>query len=337
MLQLKNNTPFAANLALFPNQQGVDTLYILVCATFKIGRKWMLVDEQYPPLAEDVYWGDDPQTSSLRYASDYHLGKPQTDIIMLGHAWAPEGKKLSSRDVSLRVGQVSKTVRVFGERQWQNGSISSPQPFESMPLVYERAFGGMHQHEDQIVSAELRNLVGCGYLGKQKAQVLDGKPLPNLEDPRHLLQRAGDIVPPACFGAISPNWYPRLTFAGTYDEQWQTRRAPYLPKDFDSRFFNVAHPDLVYPGYVQGGEPVRINGAHPGGDIQFNLPIIGLSCKVDIASRLETPPFNLETVLIDTDAWEIRFSWKAALSCDKSALKIREVILNLTQQRQQAA
>lgn len=337
MLQLKNNTPFAANLALFPNKDGVDSLYILASATFNIGKKWTLVDEQIPPRAEDVYWGDEPQTSSIKYPSDFHIGKPASDILMLGHAHAPEGRKLSQQDVSLSVGQVSKTVRVFGDRHWQAGSMSAPQPFESIPLVYERAFGGVHQSEDEILSAELRNLVGCGYLGKQKARVLDGLPVPNLEDPRQLLQQAGDIVQPAGFGAISPNWQPRVAYAGTYDEHWQTSRAPYLPEDFDHRFFNLAHPDLIYPGYLQGGEAVRISGVHPLGIIQFSLPVIGLSAKVYIGNRVEAPMFNLETLLIEPDEMKISLSWKAAMACDKSVLKIKDVILNLSQQRQQAA
>ncbi len=337
MLQLKNNTPFAANLALFPNEDGIDSLYILASATFNIGKKWTLADEQIPPRAEDEYWGDDPQTSSLKYASDSHTGKPTSDIIMLGHAWAPEGKKMTQQDVTLRVGHVNKTVRVFGDRQWQGGSITAPQPFESMPLIYERAFGGVHKHEEDILSAELRNLVGCGYLGKQKSKILDGTLVPNLEDPKQLLQAAGDVVPPAGFGAISPNWQPRVSYVGTYDETWQTRRAPYLPEDFDSRFFNLAHPDLIYPGYLQGGEPVQISGAHPMGNIQFNLPVIGLAAKVYIADRVETPVFNLETLLIEVDDLNISFSWKAAMTCDKSALKIKEIVLNLSQRQQQAA
>jgi len=337
MLQLKNNTPFAANLALFPNKDGVDSLYILASATFNIGRKWTLADEQIPPRAEDVYWGEDPETSSLKYASDFHIGKPASDIIMLGNARAPEGRKVLQQDVTLNVGHVNKTVRVFGDREWQAGSIGTPQPFESIPLIYERAFGGLHRDEDEILSAELRNLVGCGYLGKQKARALDGLSVPNLEDPRQLLQQAGDIVQPAGFGGISPNWQPRVSYAGTYDENWQTSRAPYLPEDFDHKFFNLAHPDLIYPGYLQGGEAVQISGVHPKGNIQFTLPVIGLSAKVHIGNRIETPVFNLETFLIEADELKISLSWKAAMGCDKSALKIKEVILYLSQQRQQAA
>lgn len=337
MLQLTNNTPFTASLALFPDQHGVDTLYIMVAAKFNIGRKWTLADEQLSPQAEDEYWGDDPRTSSIKYASEFHIGKPASDIVMLGHARAPEGKKVSQLDVSLRVGQLAKTVRVFGDRQWRAGAISTPEPFESIPLLYERAFGGQHIQEDEILSAEPRNLVGCGYLGNRKARELDGQPVPNLEDPQQLLQKAGDVVSPAGFGFISPNWQPRVAYAGSYDEDWQTQRAPYLPEDFDPRFFNMGHPDLIYPGYLQGGEAVQISGVHPKGILQFKLPVIGLASRIVTGKGVEQAGFNLETLVIEPDEMTLSLNWRAAFSCDKTALKIREVILNLTQQHRQAA
>ena len=258
MLQLKNNTPFGSGISVFYDKNGVDTLHVMVSAAFNISRKWTLLDEQPDPVGADEYWGDDPETSSIIYASDYHIGKPATDIVMAGHARAPEGKKVSQLDVGLQVGKLSKTIRVFGDRIWEDGRIGQADSFESIPLIYERAFGGQHVEEGQVISAEQRNLVGCGYLGKQKARALDGTPVPNLEDPRQLLQKAGDVAPPAGFGFISPGWEPRVAYAGTYDDEWKNHRAPFLPVDFDQRYLSMAHPELVYPGYLQGGEEVGI-------------------------------------------------------------------------------
>lgn len=338
MLQLKNNTPFAAQLALFPDQHGVDSLYIIVKATFNIGEQWTLAEKQKPPQAEDEYFSDDPVTSSIKNASDMHIGKPATDIIMCGHAIAPAGREVRQMDVKLSLGQVNKTVRVFGDRQWGNGKAGPAQSFTAMPLVYEKAFGGIHKKDGNIIAGEARNPIGCGFSGKRKTKEMNGLPLPNLEDPRKLLQQTGDIVTPAGFGFVSPNWQPRLSFAGTYDEHWQKKQAPYLPEDFDLRFFNMAHPDLVYPGYLLGGEPVNISGVHPEGALQFNLPSVVLSADVDIKSRTEQPEFNLETLLIEPDLLQLSMTWRAALSCDKETLKISQVSVNLshTQSRQAA-
>jgi len=338
MLQLKNNTPFAAQLALFPNPQGVDSLYIMLKASFNIGAKWTLADEQKPPQVEDKFWTDDPTTSSLKLASEFHTGKPSTDIILLGHAWSPSGKEVQQMDVSLAVGAVNKTVRVIGDRQWLDGSYTRPEPFTSMPLVYEKAFGGTYKEADKIIAAESCNPVGCGFTGKRRAKDVNGEALPNLEDPQQLIQQVGDVVAPACFAFISPSWQPRLNYAGTYDEAWKKSRAPYLPLDFDPRFFNMAHPDLIYPGYLSGGETVHISGVNPEGPLVFQLPVIGLSASVDIHGRIEKPPFHLETLLIEADSLQLSMTWRAVVSCDKAALKIRQVAVNLSRsQGQQAA
>ena len=338
MLQLNNNTPLAAQLALFPNEQGIESLYIIVKATFDMGPQWTLADEQLPPCAADEHWTDDTASSSLKVASEFHTGKSATDIILQGHAWTPHGREVEQMDVSLVLGNLSKTIRVQGDRQWHNGGITRPRPFASMPLVYERAFGGVHREADRVIASEERNPVGCGFTGRRKAKEVQGEPLPNLEDPGHLIQSPGDTPPPTCFAYVAPSWQPRRSFAGTYDEAWQKTRAPYLPTDFNPRFFNMAHPDLVYTGYVQGGEPVQITGVSPAGPLVFNLPLVGLAASVRVRNRIERPGFNLETVLIEPDNKSLSLTWRAAMPCDKEALKIREVTVNLTRgQGQQAA
>ena len=129
---------------------------------------------------------------------------------------------------------------------------------------------------------------------------------------------------------IAPSWQPRVNYAGTYDEAWQKNRAPYLPEDFDKRFFNMAHPDLIYPGFLQGGELVHISGMHPKGDLQFTVPQVKLSTKITVKNRIEIPEFDLETLIIEPNQLQMSMVWKAALCCDKEALKISEVSLNLS-------
>ncbi|MCP4494620.1 MAG: DUF2169 domain-containing protein [Gammaproteobacteria bacterium] len=328
MLQLNNKTPFAASMALFANPQCIDTMYAIVKATFNIGPKWTLLDEQIQPVEADIYWGE-PESSSIKYASDYHTGKPNTDIIMTGLACAPDQQIVKQLDVGLSVGRVSKNIRVFGDRQWLNGRISEPAPFQTMPLVYEKAFGGMHLVDGEVESEDGRNPLGCGFAGKRSAKQMDGVPLPNLEDPQDLIQQHSQTPMPACFGYCSPAWEPRVNYVGTYDETWQTQRAPYLPEDFDSRFFNMAHPELVYPGYLQGGEAIAITGMHPGGDINFELPKVKLLSQYKINEQLDSAAFNLETLHIEPNLLQLGMTWRAAYPCDKKALKIEEIKVSL--------
>ena len=195
MLQLNNKTPFAASMALFPDEEGIDTLYVMVKASFNIGPQWTLLDEQMPPVAADIYWGE-PESSSLKIASDYHIGKPSSDIIMTGLACAPDRKMVKNLDVNLTVGQVSKTVRVYGDRQWIDGQASEPVAFETLPMVFEKCFGGVHLVDGEVDSAEMRNPLGCGYAGKRTMAEMNGVPLPNLEDPQNLITRHTDTPPP---------------------------------------------------------------------------------------------------------------------------------------------
>lgn len=329
MLQLKNHTPFTCEFALFPDATGIDTLYIMVKATFLMGDQWKLADQQLPVFQGDEYFGE-PGKSSLKNAGEYHISKNATDILMYGLACSPDERPVRQMDVGLEVGNSRKVVRVFGDRYWQNQQISSPDPFVNMPLIYERAFGGEDLYQKNLRKSELRNPVGKGFTGDKSSVEIDGLALPNIEYPFNLIRHWQDTPGPACFGAIAPNWEPRARFGGTYDQHWQEQRAPYLPEDFDTRFLNAAPEDQIYSGFIRGGEPVRIIGMHPEGDFQFNLPRVNLANKVLIKSETLSAPFELETLALYPNQKRITMTWRAAIPCDKHVLNIKQISVSLT-------
>lgn len=242
MLQLKNNSPFIPAVGVLPNREAVDTVYVVVKATFAIGARLTIAEQPVAPVQADEYWGD-PALSSLKHASELHVGKAGTDVVLLGQAWAAHNRPAADSSVRVVVAERAKLVRVFGDRVWKRDGFTRPQPFESMPLRYERAFGGQHPAIDGApAAAEEHNPVGVGFLGGRRTDALVGQKLPNIEDPRRLLQQIGDLVTPAGFGCVAPAWLPRRRHAGSYDQRWQRARAPYLPADFDPRFFNCAAP-----------------------------------------------------------------------------------------------
>ena len=332
MLQVYNSTPFESGIAVLPDPQGIDTLYVRLKATFELGNKPTIAEKQVPLQYGDVYWGD-PGKSSLRYPADMLLAKPSTDVLLLGEACLPDKKPAEQVDVSVEVGKQKKVVRVFGDRVWTGASrgtvITAPKPFESIPLVFERAFGGVLKKGEGPAIFESRNPVGKGLVESKRLAEFKGTQLPNLENPHDLLKKPGHQPSPASFGPAAPSWDPRKSFSGTYDEAWEKTRAPYLPQDFDSQFFNTAHPDLQFNPYLKGGEPVEIMNASPRGVIRFSLPIcqfhVGVR-KAGIEEKLQ--PF-LETILFEPSVPQFYMVWCGTLPCDKSALKIERVDIGI--------
>ena len=81
------------------------------------------------------------------------------------------------------------TIAVFGDRDWidQDSQLvaTDPQPFTSMPLTYENAYGGKVKLEEGDLPCA-PNPMGKGYY--LTAEQAHGQPLPNLEDPDHLIR-----------------------------------------------------------------------------------------------------------------------------------------------------
>ncbi|MGH8261758.1 MAG: DUF2169 family type VI secretion system accessory protein [Steroidobacteraceae bacterium] len=327
MLQIDNQTPFRAMLSVLPNLDAIDTLYVIVKATLVLRPKLSLAPEQLPVTLADEYHAD-PTDSSLKAVSEIHIGKPGTDVLLVGRAWGPPGQAVSEIFVRVRVAERQKTVRVIGDRVWQSdGMPSVPAPFEAMPLVWERAFGGTHPLGDRTL-AEERNPIGVGFAGRRSATELTDQPVPNLEDAAAPRARLGQSAVPACFAPVAPHWLPRRGFAGTYDDSWQRSRAPYLPVDFDPRFLQCAAAELSFDRYLQDGEPLEIHGAAPDGPIAFVLPPAHLRVEVSVAGSVEHPPAHLETILIEPDENRLSLTWRAALPCDRRVLKIERITVS---------
>lgn len=334
MLQLSSTMPFHSKMAVLPNEKGIDTLYITVKATFLMNESTDIAEEQIPINLTDEYWGEEG-LSSIKNVSELHLKKPTSDIIMTGDASAPDRRKVQELDVNLRVGKINKTIRVFGDREWVPGIVglrkSSPVPFETMPMIYERAYGGIHEinSKKEMVVFEPRNPVGKGFKGKKTKKEMKGSPLPNLEDPVCLIRKPKDTPVPVCYGYTAPNWEPRMKYAGTYDEEWKKSRAPYLPDDFSPRFFNSAHPDLIADGYLQGGELVKITNMSPDGPQKFNLPICEFISDVFVEKEKKSIEMKMETLLLKPNERLFCIVWRGEMESNKKALKIKQVNLAL--------
>jgi hypothetical protein len=277
VMEQVNQTPFRVAPLFWEDLEGRPKLSVIVKATFSVreNRSAALAPEQVPVFAQDVHHGDDPK-ASVRFESDLVPFKPRADVVLVGKAHAPGGGPATQVDVSLTVGRLHRTIRVFGDRKWRFGSrislvpsVTPPEPFVSMDLVYERAFGGMDKAAAQYCK---ENLAGTGFIGSLAYDSVHDKALPNLEDPADLIRAPRARPKPMGFGFYPRGGMPRLAHAGTYDDRYRKERAPLLPQDFSYAFFNGAHPDLQVEGYLRGDEEVVLENLSPRARLHFRLP-----------------------------------------------------------------
>jgi hypothetical protein len=341
--RINNATGFAVDAAFLKDEDLRPVLSCLVKATYSCDGGFTLAETQTPYCPSGEFWGE-PDTSSYRFEPEVAFTKAATDIALVGHAIPPElgGPAI---DVGLKIGPLQKVVRVFGDRYWvkQDGRIfaTKSKPVVKIPLIYERAFGGWDKADtdEKNWRYEPRNPVGVGY-GDPLRFVEEGKvPMPNIEDPQHLITRYGDTPPPAGFGFISPNWHPRAQYVGTYDEEWDKTRKPLLPKDFDRRFFNAASPGLIAPGYLRGDEDVMIVNASPVPKLKFKLPGIPPPvCKVELrGGRTEVLQTNLDTVIINTDEMLVFLLWRNYMHVPNGPHDVVSIEVTTEQELQTAA
>lgn len=312
MFQLSNDTPFAAERSVQLDQKGVQHWVVIVKGSYRFdGPAPKLVADQEPVCLAPKYLGDPGQSSLLR-ESEMTFGHPGTDVLLNAVAHAPAGHQLRQMDVRVSVGQLTKTVRVFGDRQWVGTGVdvvpSWPIPFEKMPISYERAYGGALADGSAF---EERNPIGRGF-GLTRQQLVD-QPLPNIEDPTEPIRSIGDRPTPAGLSAISSSWRPRRQLAGTFDAAWEKTKLPLLPDDFAPAFFVAAPSGLHSPTPLQGGERVRLEGLSPAGRIEFSVPREVISITTTIGRAKTRHSVQLDRVIIEPETRLVVLIWRASL------------------------
>jgi hypothetical protein len=278
---------------------------------------------QDPPVLAPIFSGD-PAVSSLKYDSDFHLAKPTTDILLHGHAYAPGGRPATQVDVTMRVGEVRKTLRVIGDRSYEKNLMrrgATPiQPFLRMPITYERTYGGREPGPPAIpgrLKFEPRNPVGSGFVP------FPGTMLPNVEYPGRRSPNE-----PAGFGPIPAHWHPRVTHAGTYDDVWRSSRLPLYPDDLDDRFFLCSPEDQRPKAFLRGGERVDLVNLTPEGAFSFVLPRIVFRFETIFRGKPSvTHRGALHTIVLEPDERRLIMVWQTALRAHADVYRLEETVI----------
>lgn len=330
-MDLRNKTPYFAERIAHVDAAGREVLVVLVKATLLVDTSGRLTpaSEQAPLQLADAFHGE-PGTSSVRYESDLAPEKPGTDIVVLGHAYPP-GRRESEVHVSVRVGPVRATIAVFGDRTWARPG--APAPFDRMPLVYERAFGGRDESADspQDHEVEPRNPVGRGLCARRSRLDLARTPMPNLEDPARLLRSPEDRPVPVGLGFLGRSWQPRLGYAGTAAAASPAPSAPppapgpFLPPGFDPRYHQGAHPRLVATPHLRGAEPVELVHLSPFGPQRFSLPPSAPRAAVTVGPDVRPLPLALDTVVLEPDDLRATLVYRGAMPVGRDIFRIRRI------------
>ncbi|MGL1900526.1 MAG: DUF2169 domain-containing protein [Fibrobacterales bacterium] len=307
---------------------GTPILSVLAKETYRYTNGTMAEVDTDAPIElyeEDSYYGEgDPTKDPLKHESDLVAFKPSTDVIFIGKAECPNGKKARFFDLTVAVNELFKTVRVIGNRTalvTPSGlTFSEPELFESMPLHFGLAYGGSDSESDpEYDYVYAPNPIGKGYIIKNNPLVLHGLELPNLEDPHHLLtpdslvlknhERWKTMPVPCALGYRSKHGIDRMMLIQKGVEPGREGDADIKGYVHPS-FYNGASMEMTLP-LLQGGERITMmymDPEHPKFHFQLpaEQPMLWLNTGIGIREAKAT----LQTVEVYKPTNQVTLLWR---------------------------
>jgi uncharacterized protein YjbI with pentapeptide repeats len=256
-------------------------------------------DKPKAPVSETEMWKMASSDLGRFGVLDHWMFKPAGELLVTGACYTGEREK-GTEFVRVQLGPVEKRLvdkklYIFGDRKWTLIGPSEPQMFMRMPIDYAHAFGG---------EKYAHNPVGKGIARVTDEGGAEIHPLPNVEDPKHLIKSEGDRPPPASLTAHDLTWPVHFEKKmGTYSRDWVKKNGFALADDVDFTLFNVAPPDQRISGYFAGGEEIRVENMHPDRRVlETRLPGFSPRCFIkmkksaDASDRLVEVPLSIDTI-----------------------------------------
>ncbi|MBF0220057.1 MAG: DUF2169 domain-containing protein [Gammaproteobacteria bacterium] len=197
--------------------------------------------------AEQQFWSTAMGLLESGIMFDSGVAKDHHEFFLNAIAYPPEQKAVKELEVGVRVGNLSKSLTVIGERYWIDNKISEPRPFTAMPICYANAFGGAD--------------FAFNRLGRGMTATDDLIPLPTIEYPQQRISRRSDRPQPAGFGQLAIDWQPRYGYIGSYKDPVEDDFG--YAADIDWRFFNDAPEDQWFKQPLKGDESYLFLNLHP--------------------------------------------------------------------------
>ncbi len=326
-----NTTPFLAERFVSTDKSGQKHCVVVVRATFDVEDQGRCVPalEQAPFVYCDQHHGD-PGTTSVRFETDFAPVKPRVDVLVHALAVSPNGDPVTRLQVGFAGAGIHKVAVVSGDRVWTLGVTgiiaSPPSPFTSIPLSWDRAFGGSDQsHDDEKKrGSDLRNVTGVGFhLNDRDDSILNTR-LPNVERHGDLMSAWTDKPQPIGFAPVGRGWQPRVGFAGTYDRHWFETRRPFLPENFDTRYFQAAPLDQQLDRLEAGTRFTCINMS-AGGAFVAQTPAFDIPVTFRFENRQVQAVINADTVILEPGCVRLTLLGRTSVPLPRKLAQLREI------------
>ena len=276
-------------------------LTVIAKATFAFARDQAMtrVDPQ-EILRAEVHHGNNPGRS-IRSSTDLAPFLGRVDVLFTGSAHAPPGGP--AQGVSVRLAIFTREHMLLDKTL----EAHDPGGFERMPLVYERARGGIGDQENPV-----------------------GTSAPGVVDPAHL-----GAARPAGFGPISRTWPARKRLLGETPRRVLDGAIAEIPAGFEWSYFQAAPPDQQVEE-LHGDEWILLDGLQPAASrLQMRLPGAVGRARIHGLADFGVPEgeplsLRLDTVRLDGDEGRCTLVWRQSLPlADVAALAAARIVVGV--------
>ena len=256
---------------------------------------------------------------------DIAVRKAGVDVMALGKAYHPTSSGGPQSLVTVRVGDVERSLEVFGDRYWYRQSdgqwaISDPEPFSLMDLTWNNAYGGDSFDEHGNVCMHPLNPDGKGFVVCEEAA--DDALLPNLEHPDQRITvwdqqpRPINIAP-----APKPIAFDLEGEAEALKAVQEGSGRYQVPDEL----WNDAVPHFRF-GEIAPGTLVSLKGMYERPLLALT-PSFRLLARVRLSARETVIPLVLDTLLFCPETQHCELTWRGSFKYKFVPRETRIVVL----------
>lgn len=254
---------------------------------------------------------------------DIAIRKDGVDVLALGKAYHPELDGGPESSVVVRVGEERRELRVFGQRYWQKAAdgaweISKPKPFSLMDLTWNHSFGGRSFDEWANDVQHGLNIGGKGFIGCEDA--IEDTPLPNVEDPQHLIANWQD-APRPCNIAPAPK---NIAF-DPMPELPALENAHKEPYQLPPAYWNDAVPKFRFHN-IGAGSSIQLDGMSEV-PLHAIVPSFQLRAQIEVGAHISMVTLVPDGVLFLPEARRCVFTWRGSFIYRFVPKQTRRVVL----------